>query len=119
MDENIYGNFDNSLVEAFLTSLAPYSEKITTCFNEVAFRLKSDKNQGKEIDTQLLIEEIDKQLGVFRRTGITHKFGSDDLERLSVVVSSILSILRSLDKISVPVSRITGEAFVMRPVEAV
>ena len=119
LDENIYGDFDNSLVEAFLTSLAPYSEKITTCFNEVAFRLKSDKNEGKEIDTQLLIEEIDKQLTGFRQTGITHKFGSDDLERLSVVVSSIISILRSLDKISVPVSRINDEAFVTRPAEAV
>ena len=95
------------------------SEKITNGFNEVAFRLKSQKDRSHGMDTQLLIEEIDKQLGVFRRTGITHKFGSDDLERLSVVVSSIISILRSLDKISVPVSRITGEAFVMRPVEAV
>jgi len=119
LDENIYGDFDNSLVEAFLTSLAPYNEKITNCFNEVAFRLKSQKDRSHGMYTQLLIEEIDKQLGVFRRTGITQKFGSDDLERLSVVVSSILSILRSLDKISVPLDRITGEAFVMRPVEAV
>lgn len=119
LDENIYGNFDNSLVEAFLTSLAPYNEKITNCFNEVAFRLKSQNDRSHGMDTLLLIEEIDKHLGVFRRTGITQKFGSDDLERLSVVVSSMLSILRSLDKISVPLDRITGEAFVMRPVEAV
>ncbi len=118
LDENIYVDFDNSLIETFLTSLDSYNDRITACFNEVALRLKSQKHTSHAMDTQLLIEEVDKKLAEFRQKGITQKFGSDDLERLSVVASCIISISRSLDKISVPIDRIADEMLVTRPVEA-
>lgn len=119
LDENIESGFDNSLVNTFLTYVEPYNKKITACFIEVALNLKSQIDKSHEIDTQLLIEEIDKQLTDFRQKGITHKFGSDDLERLSLVVSSIINILRSLNKISIAINQINGEAFVARPAEAI
>jgi uncharacterized membrane protein YccC len=118
LDENIYGDFDSSLVETFLTSLSPYNEKITNCFNDVAFMLKSQNGKSHGMDTQSLIKEIENQLAGIRQTGITHKYASDELERLSVVVGCIINILRSLDKISVPVNRIAVEKLVARPAEA-
>jgi hypothetical protein len=101
--------------------LASYNEKITFSFNEVALRLKSQNGRGHETDAHSLIDEIDKKLAEFRQTGITHKFGSDDIQRLSVVVSCIMNILSSLDKASVAIDiiKIKDETFVTALAEAV
>jgi uncharacterized membrane protein YccC len=121
LDENTYWDFDNSLIETFFSPLASYNEKIAFCFNEVALRLKSQDGRGHETDAHSLIDEIDKKLAEFRQTGITHKFGSDDIQRLSVIVSCIMNILSSLDKTSVAIDRIKikDETFVTALAEAV
>ncbi len=102
LSKAVYSDTGNSLINQYLSFMSPSYQSIGAVFDTLSARVKSGTNPGADngIDIQALIEQVRSGRDKFRESGVSLQFGSEDLERLSLIITSIDGILSSIAKIS-------------------
>ncbi|MEQ9619534.1 MAG: FUSC family protein [Deltaproteobacteria bacterium] len=107
--KTIYIDAGSDLINQYISFMSPHYEKIGTVFDRLAERLKAGTNPAAGVDINELSEQVKSGRAEFRESGASLQFSSEDLEKLSLLVTSIDGILSSVAKISEAVAAI-GES---------
>ena len=102
----IYEGPDQSLIDKYMEYMGGHYEKMTDCFADAASRLVSTGKIAGSQDTAAVVEEIRNARDEFRSRRATFAYGSEELERFSLVLTGIDGILGSIATISHAVKEI-------------
>lgn len=106
----LYGGGDRSLMDSYLEHMGGRYERIVDVFEEVSIDL-SGRPTGSVLEAVELADDVHRARDEFRAKKLTFAYGSHDLEKFSTLVTSIDSILLSLEAISEAVKTIDGEDY--------
>lgn len=102
LSKAVYSDTENDLINKYLSFMSPQYQSIGTVFDGLAEQVKTGANTAADggINIDVLIKQVRSGRAKFRESGVTLQFGSEDLETLSLIVTSIDGILSSIAKIS-------------------
>lgn len=106
LKRNVFAEMDNELLNLHLTHMAPDYKKICDYFERVSEQFAGGGDVSGEINS--IKAEIVKHREEFRESGVSRRFGVEDLERTVLIATSVDGIIDSLYEISVSMARIGG-----------
>lgn len=105
--KTIYTNMDNELINMYLAHMAPDYKNIRVLFDRVSEQLETAEDVSGDIAA--LTDEIREHREEFRESGVSRKFGAEDIERNVLISTSVDGVLSSLHKISISINKISEE----------
>ena len=106
LKRNVFAEMDNELLNLHLTHMAPEYKKICDYFERVSEQFVGGGEVSGEINS--IKAEIVKHREEFRESGVSRRFGVEDLERTVLIATSVDGIIDSLYEIFVSMARIGG-----------
>lgn len=101
----VYSAIDSELISKYIAFMSPCYESIGTAFDALSERVKGATGGAADggVDIDELIKRVSSARAEFRESGASLGFSNEELERLSLIVTSIDGILSSIERISMAV----------------
>lgn len=98
----VYSDDGSELINKYFSFMSSHYEKIGIVFDRLSEHIKAGTNTetAGDINIDELINEVRSARARFRESGVSLQFSSEDLEKFSLLVTSMDGILSSLANVS-------------------
>ena len=104
LNRTIAGSNGRDLVHSYLIAIKEDHLKLCNLFEKVSYQF--DTNQDSSEDISQFEVEMEKHVTKFRESGEWHQYTPEEVEKGILVNTSMSSLLESLNKISIAISKV-------------